>query len=61
VTRKAVDEAIKEGRGSEMIAAYVTTNFEYVHPDEPLEIALERFGKTPELLPVLSRSGNLKA
>jgi hypothetical protein len=29
----------------------------HVHPDHPLELALERFKRNPGLLPVLSRSG----
>ena len=38
----------------------VTTQFEYLHADHPLELALERFGSNPDVLPVLSRNGNRK-
>ena len=31
-----------------------------MHPDHPLELALERFRQNPGLLPVLSRSDTLR-
>jgi CIC family chloride channel protein len=60
ITRKTIQDAIEAGRGSEVIGSVATRQFEYLHADQPLELALERFGTNPDVLPVLSRSGNRK-
>ena len=60
ITRKTIQDAIEAGRGSDVIGSLATRQFEYLHGDQPLELALERFGSNPDLLPVLSRSGNRK-
>jgi CIC family chloride channel protein len=58
VTRKAVEQAMHSGQGSEAIDSLTTTDFDYLHEDQPLDIALERFGNNPGVVPVLSRTGN---
>jgi CIC family chloride channel protein len=54
VTREQLADARAAARGSESIAslggAYV-----HVHPDHTLDIVIERFADSPELLPVVSR------
>ena len=60
IARKNIEEALGAGRGSDPIGPLVTTQFEYLHADHPLELALERFGSNPDVLPVLSRNGNRK-
>jgi CBS domain-containing protein len=60
ITRKTIDEAMGAGRGSHLIGSLATRQFEYLHADQPLELALERFSRNPGVLPVLSRSGNRK-
>jgi chloride channel protein, CIC family len=60
ITRKTIQDAIEAGRGADVIGSLATRQFEYLHADQPLELALERFGTNPDLLPVLSRSGNRK-
>ena len=38
------------------IAALLVRDFAHVHPDHPLELVLERLGKNPGILPVVSRN-----
>jgi CIC family chloride channel protein len=58
ITRKAIEQAVETGHGSDLIGSLTMRQFEYLHADQPLELALERFGSNPDLLPVLSRNGN---
>jgi CIC family chloride channel protein len=60
VTRKAIEDAVQSGREAVPVLSVATQEFEYLYPDQPLELALERFRGNSELLPVLSRSGNRK-
>jgi chloride channel protein, CIC family len=60
ITRKKIEEAVETGRGSDPIGPLAMRQFEYLHADQPLELALERFGTNADVLPVLSRSGNRK-
>jgi CIC family chloride channel protein len=60
VTRKAVDAAMQSGRGMDQIKALSSGDFVYLHEDQPLDIALERFGSNPSVVPVLSRNDNRK-
>jgi CBS domain-containing protein len=60
VTRKTLEEAIEIGRASDPVGALAMHDFEYLHPDQSLELALERFGTDADVLPVLSRNGNRK-
>jgi CIC family chloride channel protein len=58
VTLNRAEEAVKAGRSKEAIATLTVRDFEYLHPDQPLEYALERFGPAPGVMPVISRAGN---
>jgi chloride channel protein, CIC family len=57
VTRKTLEQAIHAGRGSDSIDSLTAKQFEYLHADQPLEVALERFGSDSDVLPVVSRRG----
>jgi CIC family chloride channel protein len=56
VSRKMLEEALSQGRGDHPLAELSLHEFAHVHPDQPLELALERLAQTPGLLPVVSRS-----
>jgi chloride channel protein, CIC family len=60
VTRKAVEQAMSSGRETDSVATLTTSDFEYLHGDQPLDVALERFGHNPGVVPVLSRTGHRK-
>jgi hypothetical protein len=53
VTRKSLEQAIHQGRGSDLIESLAAKQFEYLHADHPLE----RFGRDLDVLPVVSRRG----
>ena len=55
VTRKAIEQALQSGSGPHRIGTYATHDFEYLHADEPLELALARYGTNSDVLPVMSR------
>jgi CBS domain-containing protein len=57
VTRKTLEQAIHQGRVSDLIDSLAAKQFEYLHADQPLEVALERFGRDLDVLPVVSRLG----
>jgi CIC family chloride channel protein len=57
VTRQSLEEAMQSGRASDPVTSLLVRGWTHVHPDHPLELALERFRQNPGLLPVLSRSG----
>jgi CIC family chloride channel protein len=58
VTSKSAEEAVTSGKGTQPIGSLVSREFEYLHPDQSLEYALERFGPTPGVMPVISRNEN---
>ena len=57
VSREDMERAIEAGHGSHSIGSLAAGQFDYLHPDQPLELALERFGTTSDVLPVVSRAG----
>jgi CBS domain-containing protein len=57
VTRKSIEEAMHSGQAADPVTAVLAEGWMHVHPDHPLELALERFKRNPGLLPVLNRSG----
>ncbi len=57
VTRQSLEEAMQSGRASDPVTSLLVRVWTHVHPDHPLELALERFRQNPGLLPVLSRGG----
>jgi CIC family chloride channel protein len=56
VTRKDLEQSMQAGHGARSIGTLAAEEFDYLHPDHPLEIALERFGNS-DVLPVVSRTG----
>src|SRR5581483_8386860 len=56
VTRAALQDAFRVGRGAEPISAIASGEWMHAHPDHSLEAALDRFSQSPGLLPVVSRS-----
>ena len=56
VTRNQVEHAIRSGTPKAPLDGLVIRDLAHVHPDHRLELVLERLGKNPGLLPVVSRS-----
>jgi chloride channel protein, CIC family len=56
VTRDRIEQAMKSGKAGTPISALLIRDFSHTHPDHRLELVLERLGKNPGLLPVVSRS-----
>jgi len=61
VTRQSLEEAMQSGKASDPLTSLFVSGWTHVHPDHPLEIALERFRQNPGLLPVLSRGSTYRA
>jgi CIC family chloride channel protein len=55
VQRGRVEEAVNNGAAETLIRDLVLRDCAHAHPDHPLEIVLERLGKNPGVLPVVSR------
>ncbi|MGC1363810.1 MAG: chloride channel protein [Silvibacterium sp.] len=55
ITRDAIEAGIRFGMAPDPITGFIIKEPAFVHPDQTIGIALERFGKNPGLLPVLSR------
>ncbi len=55
VSRAQIDQAMRSGMTNATLAV-LTRDFEHVHPDHRLELVLERLGKNPGILPVVSRN-----
>jgi CIC family chloride channel protein len=55
VQRGRVEEAINNGEAETPVGDFVLVDCAHTHPDHPLEVALERLGKNPGILPVVSR------
>jgi CIC family chloride channel protein len=51
-----MEKAIRSGNGAAPVISILVQGWQHVHPDHPLELALQRLKKNPGLLPVLSRS-----
>jgi len=58
ITRKSIEHAVQAGRGQDQAGSIARRDVNCLHPDEPLELALERFSSNPGVVPVLSRNGN---
>ncbi len=56
VTRDQIQRALRSEMPDSLISTLTITDLAHVHPDHPLELALERLGKNPGILPVVSRS-----
>ncbi|HEX5000519.1 MAG TPA: chloride channel protein, partial [Terriglobia bacterium] len=55
IDRKTIEHALQSGHGGDPVGAFVSPNMNYLHPDQPLELALERFDPSDGIVPVLSR------
>ena len=55
VRRGRVEEAVNGGASETLIHDLLVMNVAHAHPDHPLEVVLERLGKIPGVLPVVSR------
>ncbi|HET6218782.1 MAG TPA: chloride channel protein [Acidobacteriaceae bacterium] len=55
VTRDQIEQALQSGLATTPISTLVIKDHAHVHPDQPLELVLERLGKNPGILPVVSR------
>jgi len=56
VTRDKIESALHSGAAEAPITTIATDNCAHAHPDQPLELLLDRLAKNPGLLPVVSRS-----
>jgi CIC family chloride channel protein len=57
VTKEMLEKALADGhRDLPLGELALRREFAHVHPDQPLEVALERLAQTPGLLPVVSRN-----
>jgi len=56
VTRDRIERALHSGAAEAPITTIATDNCAHAHPDQPLELLLDRLAKNPGLLPVVSRS-----
>jgi CIC family chloride channel protein len=56
LTCDQIEQALQSGMAGTPISALVVKDHAHVHPDHPLELVLERLGKNPGILPVVSRS-----
>jgi CIC family chloride channel protein len=56
VTCEALEQAVGSGRTTELITSLFLPEWQHVHPDQPLELVLERLKQNPGILPVLSRN-----
>ena len=55
VTRNRVEGSVNSGAIDAPLSGLMITEFTHAHPDHPLELVLERLGKNPGLLPIVSR------
>jgi CIC family chloride channel protein len=56
ITRQQIEQALSKGLGSTPISSFVQENCVHVHPDHGFDLVLERLGKSPGILPVVSRN-----
>jgi len=54
-TSRLVEE-MSAGRGQQPVASVMSEDWAHVHADHAIDIVLERFGRNPGVLPVLSRA-----
>jgi len=56
VTRERLAESIAVGKGSQPVSSLLDGLPVHVHPDHPIDVVLERFAQSPEILPVTNRT-----
>jgi CIC family chloride channel protein len=59
VSRDQLTAAVESGHGGEPIAAIVDGPVVHAHPDDPIELVLDRFARSSGVLPIVNR-GNVK-
>jgi chloride channel protein, CIC family len=55
VRRDEIEEAVRLGKSAAPLRSILIQDYPHVYPDQPLEVVIERLGKSPGLLPVVSR------
>ncbi len=56
ITRERIEQEIEADRANAPVHDFVISEYGHVHPDHSLEVVIDRLGKSPGLLPVVSRS-----
>ncbi len=56
ITRARIEQAMQSGKSDAPVHDFVVSGYKHVHPEHSLEIVIDRLGKNPGLLPVVSRS-----
>jgi chloride channel protein, CIC family len=56
VPREKLSSEVAEGRGDQPVSGLVSEDWAHVHPDHAIDVVLDRFGRNPGVLPVLSRA-----
>ena len=56
VTHNSIEQAVLALKAADPVSSLLLRDFQHVHPDHPLELALQRLKDSPGLLPVVSRS-----
>lgn len=51
-----LDKALATGKGTKSLWSIVDHDFVHAHPDQPIDIVLDRLGETDGILPVVSRT-----
>jgi CIC family chloride channel protein len=51
-----LDKALATGKGAKSLWSIVDYDFVHAHPDQPIDIVLDRLGQTGGILPVVSRT-----
>jgi CIC family chloride channel protein len=51
-----LETARSAGKGSQLLSAVVDHNFVHAHPDQPIDIVLDRLAQSGGILPVVSRT-----
>jgi CBS domain-containing protein len=51
-----LDKALATGKGAKSLWSIVDHDFVHAHPDQPIDIVLDRLGQTGGILPVVSRT-----
>jgi CIC family chloride channel protein len=56
ISREALEKAVQSGRAANVVTSLLEESWQHVHPDHPIELALDRLKQNPGILPVLSRA-----
>lgn len=58
ITRDRIEQEMQSKMLDAPVHDFVISDFRHVHPDHSLEVVIDRLGKSPGLLPVVSRSNS---